>query len=96
MATLDQPSASAHDPRYLARAKKGETTVIPEVLLGAAIGACACLFAATVIIDTYEKAVEQRMLAEGVVQKFRQSAEAERFRISGQWAPGAAEARGAQ
>jgi hypothetical protein len=56
--------------------------VNPEVLLGAVIGAAACLFAATVIFDAYEKSIEQRMLAEDLVQKLRQNVERERFRIS--------------
>ena len=52
------------------------------MLLGAVIGASACLLAATVIFDAYEKSIEQRVLVEDVVQKLRQNAERERFRIS--------------
>jgi hypothetical protein len=70
--------------KYPARTKKGERTVNPKVLLGAVIGALAFLFAATVIFDAYEKSIEQRMLAEDVVQKLRQNVERERARISAQ------------
>jgi len=52
-------------------------------------------FAATLIFDAYEKAIEQRTLAEVVVQKFRQNAGRERFWINVQWEP-EAEGRPAQ
>jgi hypothetical protein len=44
--------------------------VNPEVLLGAVIGASACLFAATVIFDAYEKAIEQRRLPKSWFRSF--------------------------
>ena len=75
--------------------KKGEDRE-SKVLLGAVIGALAFLFAATVIFDAYEKSIEQRMLAEDVVQKLRQNAEHERLRISMQREPEAAEGRPAR
>jgi hypothetical protein len=56
--------------------------VKPNVLLSAVIGALSFLFAAIVIFDAYEKSIEQRMLAEVVVQKLRQNAEREPSRIS--------------
>jgi hypothetical protein len=58
--------------------------VNPKVLLGAVVGALAFLFAATVIFDACEKSIEQRMLAEDMVQKLRQNAERERSPISAQ------------
>jgi hypothetical protein len=93
MLFTDRPRHPPGTRKYLARTKKGERAVNPEVLLGAVIGASACLFAATVIFDAYEKAIEQRTLAEVVVQKFRQDVERERFRIGVQREPEAAEGR---
>jgi len=51
----------------------------------------AFLFAATVVFDAHEKSIEQRMLAEDVVQQLQQNAERQRFRISMQREPEAAE-----
>ena len=72
------------------------TVKVWSCLLGAVIGALAFLFAATVIFDAHEKSIEQRMLAEDVVQQLRQNAERERFRISMQQAPESAEGGPAQ
>ena len=61
----------------LARTKKGDD-VNPKVLLGGVAGAFAFLLAVTVIFDAYEKSIEQRMIAELVVQKLRHNSELER------------------
>ena len=53
----------------------GRLTVrVRTYVLGAVIGALAFLFAATVVFDAQEKSIEQRMLAEDVVQKLWQNA----------------------
>ena len=48
------------------------------MLLGVVIGAFAFLFSVTVILDAYEKSIDQRMLAEIEVRKLRQNAKREK------------------
>jgi hypothetical protein len=72
------------------------TVKVWTYVLGAVIGALAFLFAATVVFDAHEKSIEQRMLAEDVVQQLQQNAERQRFRISMQREPETAEGHSGQ
>jgi hypothetical protein len=82
---------------HLSDKASGRVTVkLWTYVLGAILGALAFLFAATVVFDAHEKSIEQRMLAEDVVQKLRQNAERERFRISMRREPEAVDGRPGQ